>query len=134
MRSKRRRRRSDAFGEDASSEKNDDDEPEGVVHDNDMIRLMQGSGQTKQQRQKLRQQQRHLHGEITNLPDDNLMELNECRIKNNNLWKQVRFMKENVFDSKNVELIADKSALQAEKMVTVSLTLRGVLLIYYSFP
>lgn len=119
MSNKRRHRRSDTSSD-------EDDEPEGNV-DNNMIRLMEGSGQTKQERQILRQQQRRLHDEIVGLPDDNLVELNQYRIKNNDLWKQVRFMKENTLDSKNVELIADKSAVQAEKMVTVSIRLSNIL-------
>ena len=52
--------------------------------------------------------------------DDDADELTRLRAQNNELWRDVRYTREAVLDSENVDLIASKAARQAEKIVQVS--------------
>lgn len=85
------------------------------------MRLMSGSGQSKKDRQKLRRKQRNLREEILGIADCAVEVVRGCQDRNNHLWKNVRYTREATFDSDNLELIAEKTKSQADKMVTVSL-------------
>lgn len=89
------------------------------------LRLMSASGQTEQERRTLRRKQRELHQEIAignsgAAAAGDGEELTHLRNQNNELWNQVRYPREAVLDSENVDLIADKAARKAEKIVQVS--------------
>ena len=94
------------------------------------------SKQTDADRRLLRRKQRELHNDIAlggdaasasasgqigggegGGDDDSLRRL---RALNNELWQDVRYTREAVLDSENVDLIASKAARQAEKIVQVS--------------
>jgi len=81
--------------------------------------LMSGSGQSKAHRLKLRRDQRDLKEQIVGIADRAVEEVRECRDRNNQLWKKVRYTKEARLDSENLELIAEKTKTQAERMVSV---------------
>ncbi|KAL3786500.1 hypothetical protein HJC23_010666 [Cyclotella cryptica] len=91
------------------------------------VKIMSNSGQSDADRRLLRQQQRKLNEDIlagaVDNGDDN--ESNEepsfqkMRKMNNKLWDQVRYTREAVLDSENVDLIAANAARQAESLVQV---------------
>ncbi len=105
------------------------------------IRLM--CDQSDADRRELRRKQRKLHDDIAlDVPvaaaaaagggvggnDDEEMDstknlsgkLTSWREENNSLWKQVRYTREAVLDSDNVDLITNKAAREVEKMAQVS--------------
>lgn len=85
-------------------------------------RLMQASGQSNADRRKLRRKQRELKGELIGLSDDVAEdEFHDYRERNNDLWGKVRYTREAGLDGDNVQIIAEKSAMKAEKLVTVSI-------------
>ena len=95
------------------------------------VRIMNESGQTDAQRRVLRSRQRELHNNIavgggngdggrSGGGDDESDDLTRLRAQNNELWQEVRYTREAVLDSENVDLIASKAARQAEKIVQVS--------------
>ena len=95
------------------------------------VRIMNKSGQTDAQRRVLRSRQRELHNNIavgggngdggrSGGGDDESDDLTRLRAQNNELWQEVRYTREAVLDSENVDLIASKAARQAEKIVQVS--------------
>lgn len=85
-------------------------------------RLMQASGQTNADRRKLRLKQRELKGELIGISDDVAEEeFNDYRERNNDLWGKVRYTREAGLDGDNVQIIAEKSAMTAETLVTVSI-------------
>lgn len=96
------------------------------------VRIMNKSGQTDAQRRVLRSRQRELSNSIavgggdgvgggeSGGGDDDADELTKLRAQNNELWRDVRYTREAVLDSENVDLIASKAARQAEKIVQVS--------------
>lgn len=99
------------------------------------VRIMGDSKQTDADRRLLRRKQRELHNDIAlggdaaaasaggkigggeGGDDDSLR---KQRALNNELWQDVRYTREAVLDSENVDLIASKAARQAEKIVQVS--------------
>ena len=97
-------------------------------------KIMSESGQTDADRRLLRARQRELHNDIAvgggdgnNSSADMSRgdggdgdELTRLRTQNNDLWRDVRYTREAVLDSENVDLIASKAARQAEKVVQVS--------------
>ena len=91
--------------------------------------LMSQSGQTEQDRRKLRRKQRELHQDIAigngggtaaDAGGDGGEELSRLRDQNNELWGEVRYTREAVLDGENIDLLAGKAARQAEKIVQVS--------------
>lgn len=98
-------------------------------------KIMSESGQTDADRRLLRARQRELHNDIavgggdaqgdgnTNSADKvgggDVDELTRLRTQNNDLWRDVRYTREAVLDSENIDLIASKAARQAEKIVQV---------------
>lgn len=96
-------------------------------------KIMSESGQTDADRRMLRRKQRELHNDIAvggasggggdddedNEDDDDADELTRLRNQNNDLWRDVRYTREAVLDSENVDLLASKAARQAEKVVQV---------------
>lgn len=89
------------------------------------VRIMARSGQTEADRRVLRRRQRDLQGDIAagtagdGAGGDGEEELRRLRGRNNELWDDVRYTREAVLDSENVDLLANKAARQAEKMVQV---------------
>ncbi len=102
-------------------------------------KIMSESGQTDADRRLLRARQRELHNDITvggggdaqgdgnttsadkvGVGGGNVDELTRLRTQNNDLWRDVRYTREAVLDSENIDLIASKAARQAEKIVQVS--------------
>jgi len=95
--------------------------------------LMTQSGQTENDRRILRRKQRELHQDIAlggggstaaNGDDDEAAgggeeDIHNLRQQNNELWDDVRYTREAVLDSENVDLIASKAARAAEKIVQV---------------
>ena len=103
-----------------ADEKSDD--TESVGRKQKRPRLMQASGQTNADRRKLRLKQRELKGELIGISDDVAEEeFNDYRERNNDLWGKVRYTREAGLDGDNVQIIAEKSAMKAEKLVTVSI-------------
>jgi hypothetical protein len=97
------------------------------------VRIMNDSGQTDAERRVLRSRQRELHnniavgggdgdgGGVSGGVGDDADDLTRLRAQNNELWRDVRYTREAVLDSENVDLIASKAARQAEKIVQVNL-------------
>ncbi|KAL3806541.1 hypothetical protein ACHAXA_006594 [Cyclostephanos tholiformis] len=87
------------------------------------VRIMTHSGQTEADRRLLRRLQRELHANIVmggeGGGDDDDNAVTRLRAQNNELWKDVRYTREAVLDSENVDLIASKAAREAEKIVQV---------------
>lgn len=80
------------------------------------VKIMTNSGLTDADRRQLRNQQRKLQEEI--ISGDSAAQ-NEARDRNNELWDKVRYTREAVLDSENVDLIAASMARKAEAMVQV---------------
>mmetsp|Transcript_2345 Transcript_2345/g.4689 ORF Transcript_2345/g.4689 Transcript_2345/m.4689 type:complete len:418 (-) Transcript_2345:243-1496(-) len=98
------------------------------------FKVMATSGQSEVERRTLRRHQRELQSDIAmgtatcssggggegeGEGGDGDDELQRLRNQNNALWDQVHYTREAVLDSENVDLIANKAARQAEKMVEV---------------
>mmetsp|Transcript_15521 Transcript_15521/g.33385 ORF Transcript_15521/g.33385 Transcript_15521/m.33385 type:complete len:422 (-) Transcript_15521:89-1354(-) len=100
------------------------------------FKVMATSGQSEADRRTLRRHQRELQNDIAmgtvtcssggggkgeggDGDGDGDDELQRLRDQNNALWDQVHYTREAVLDSENVDLIANKAARQAEKMVQV---------------
>jgi len=107
------------------------------------VRIMTASGQTDADRRVLRRRQRDLHNDISfdapaaaaaasaasggnNDSDEDEDEkpkqsgLRSWREKNNELWDNVRYTREAVLDSENMDLISSKAAREVEKIIQVS--------------
>ena len=105
------------------------------------VGLMQQSGQTEADRRILRKKQRELHQEMVmgnggtsssaaaaaaggggggKARDGNDELFAQWREQNNELYNEVRYTREAVLDSENIDLIANKAAREAEKIVQVS--------------
>ena len=80
------------------------------------VKIMTHSGLTDADRRQLRNQQRKLQEEI--ISGDPAAQ-SEARDRNNELWDKVRYTREAVLDSENVDLIAASMARKAEAMVQV---------------
>jgi len=110
-----------------SGEEMDQDDNRRKKKKSKKVKVMGDSGQTNADRRILRRKQRELHQNIATGSgvaaaadegdEDN--EVNRLRDANNELWGDVRFTREAVLDSENVDLIANKAARQAEKLVQV---------------
>mmetsp|Transcript_4435 Transcript_4435/g.6676 ORF Transcript_4435/g.6676 Transcript_4435/m.6676 type:complete len:429 (-) Transcript_4435:181-1467(-) len=106
------------------------------------VRIMTASGQTDADRRVLRRRQRDLHNDISfdapaaaaaasaasggnNDSDEDEDEkpkqsgLRSWREKNNELWDNVRYTREAVLDSENMDLISSKAAREVEKIIQV---------------
>ena len=123
--------------EDAEDDDDDNDRPRRKKKKK-KVRIMGDCKQTDADRRLLRRKQRELHNDIAlggdaaaasaggqsrggeGGDDESLRRL---RALNNELWHDVRYTREAVLDSENVDLIASKAARQAEKIVQVSLYL-----------
>ena len=92
------------------------------------VKIMTNSGQTEADRRLLRRKQRELHQEIAvgsaetsgGMEDPNSGEFERMRGKNNELFEEVRYTREAVLDSENMDLITAKAARQVERIVQVS--------------
>ena len=107
------------------------------------VRIMTASGQTDADRRVLRRRQRDLHNDISfdapaaaaaasaasggnndNEEDEDEKPkqsgLRSWREKNNELWDNVRYTREAVLDSENMDLISSKAAREVEKIIQVS--------------
>lgn len=91
-----------------------------------MIPLMDESGQTDEERRRLRQKQRALQNTI--LTQSEALE-NPCdqafgkvREENNDLFQKVFFTREAVLDGENLHMISERAAKQVEGLVKVSST------------
>lgn len=90
-------------------------------------KIMSESGQTDNDRRVLRNKQRRLQEDILSGAacgqdsdeDEDAPAFQKMRKLNNNLWDQVRYTREAVLDSENVDLIAANAARQAESIVQV---------------
>lgn len=91
---------------------------------------MSSSNQTEADRRVLRRRQRELQNDIVmgvargnnaavDGKDANSGEVGRLREQNNELWQNVHFTREAVLDSENVDLITNKAAREAEKIVQV---------------
>jgi len=105
------------------------------------VRIMTASGQTDADRRVLRRRQRDLHNDISfdapaaaaaasggggnNDSEEDEDEkpkqtgLRSWREKNNELWDNVRYTREAVLDSENMDLISSKAAREVEKIIQV---------------
>jgi hypothetical protein len=89
---------------------------------NDEMKVMQG--QTDNERRQLRQGYRKLSKAIAEIgeemedPDTKVFE--KVREKNNHLFQQVRFTREAVLDSDNLEAISTRASRQVDRLVQVS--------------
>ncbi len=105
------------------------------------VRIMTASGQTDADRRVLRRRQRELHTDISfdapaassGTNNDNSESEDEeeettkpsstgllnWREKNNALWDDVRYTREAVLDSENMDLISSKAAREVEKIIQV---------------
>jgi hypothetical protein len=123
----------EANEDDVEDDEDDDDDDRAARHrkkkKKKRVRIMTKSGQTEADRRLLRRRQRELHAEIAvgggeggdgGVGDDDADALTRLRAQNNELWKDVRYTREAVLDSENVDLIASKAAREAEKIVQVS--------------
>ena len=81
------------------------------------IMLMTLSDQTPQERQKLRRDFTALHQQIKSSPLQN--DIRPQQLRNNELNESVRYIREAKKDASNSNLLAERSALQAENMITV---------------
>ncbi len=95
------------------------------------VKIMGYSNQTDADRRLLRQRQRELQQDIAigggesssgGVDDPNSGELERVREKNNELWNEVRYTREAVLDSENMDLITSKAARQVERIVQVSMS------------
>ena len=121
-----------------------DDDYDEEAHQNDRrskkkkkkVPIMSQSGQTEADRRVLRRRQRELHhdivvgggavnggesteGSMGGIEDPISEEFERMREKNNMLWEQVRYTREAVLDSENMDLITAKAARQVERIVQV---------------
>mmetsp|Transcript_25796 Transcript_25796/g.47435 ORF Transcript_25796/g.47435 Transcript_25796/m.47435 type:complete len:415 (-) Transcript_25796:382-1626(-) len=120
------------------SDKDDEEDEDEEDHDRrgkkkkKKFKIMSGSGQSEADRRTLRRRQRELQNEIAmgaasgkgaaageGEADDPDGELQRLRNQNNELWDQVHYTREAVLDSENVDMIANKAAREAEKIVQV---------------
>ena len=108
--------RADDWDEDAGDDERIDDDDEMTSGE---VPLMLMSGQSEDDRRELRQKQRELRAKILGISVSAVEEVKEARDQNNILWERVRFNREAVLDSDNVEPLTNKVALQTEKMITV---------------
>ena len=80
-------------------------------------------GQTDEERRELRKSFRHVHSTIESkqdeLEDANSSVLDEIRGDNNALFAKVRFPRESVLDSVNVDALATRAARQVDRLVEV---------------
>ena len=89
------------------------------------VRIMEQSGQTDEDRRALRSKQRDLQREIAtgaagdDIEDPESGAFDAVRGRNNQLWDKVRFTREAVLDSDNLELITARAVKQADKLVEV---------------
>ena len=106
------------------------------------VKIMDASGQTDSDRRLLRKKQRDLHHDISfdgpvvanNNDNDDTSDEEEqqgggrekssrlagWRNENNKLWDDVRYTREAVLDSENMDLISSKAAREVEKIIQVS--------------
>mmetsp|Transcript_34136 Transcript_34136/g.55737 ORF Transcript_34136/g.55737 Transcript_34136/m.55737 type:complete len:417 (-) Transcript_34136:139-1389(-) len=122
------------------SDKDDEEDEDEEDHDRrgkkkkKKFKIMSGSGQSEADRRLLRHRQRELKNEILmgaasvgnaaaagggSAEDPNSGELMRLRDQNNELWQEVRHTREAVLDSENVDMIVNKAAREADKMVQV---------------
>jgi hypothetical protein len=78
--------------------------------------ILEESGLTEEQRRQIRRQQRDLLKELNE--QDNL-ELDEARTRNNEIYKSVRYTREAVLDGENLTLIANKAAQAVDRLIQV---------------
>ena len=74
-------------------------------------------GQSDQERRTIRKKQRLLHKEIDEGGEE--FELDKARDKNNEIFGNVRYIREAVLDGENVNLIANKAAQKVDQLVQV---------------
>jgi hypothetical protein len=95
-----------------------------------MIPLMDESGQTDEERRRLRQKQRNLQKTIesqTEAMEDVSSEVfGKVREENNDLFRQVFYTREAVLDGDNLNMISERAAKQVEGLVQVSYSVSGV--------
>jgi len=95
------------------------------------FQIMSSSNQTEADRRVLRRRQRELQNDIVmgvargnnaavDGKDANSGEVGRLREQNNELWQNVHYTREAVLDSENVDLITNKAAREAEKIVQVT--------------
>lgn len=100
------------------------------------IPVMENSGQTDAERRELRKSYRRLHKVIRNdadaLEDITSEKFSDIRYENNALWNQVRYTREAVLDSENLDLIATRASRQVDKLVEVSVWNAAMLFVMIS--
>jgi hypothetical protein len=74
-------------------------------------------GQTEEERREIRKQQRLLQKDLEEQGES--LELEEARDRNNEIFANVRFIREAVLDGENVNLIANKAAQKVDKLIQV---------------
>ena len=74
-------------------------------------------GQTDEERRSIRKKQRLLHKKIDEGGED--FELEKARDTNNEIFQNVRFVREAVLDGENVKLIANKAAQKVDQLIQV---------------
>lgn len=73
--------------------------------------------QTDEERRAIRKKQRLLQKEIEERGDD--LDVDEARDRNNEIFAEVRFVREATLDAENVNLIAAKAAHKVDQMIMV---------------
>jgi predicted nucleic acid-binding Zn-ribbon protein len=93
-----------------------------------MIPLMEESGQTEEERRRLRQKQRSLQMSIvaqTEAMENASSEVfGKVREKNNDLFQRVFYTREAVLDGDTLNMISERAAKQVEGLVQVSFVIQ----------
>jgi hypothetical protein len=86
----------------------------------DVVGVMEKSNLTEEERRQIRRQQRDLYKDME---EQDQLEVEDARKRNNEIYKNVRYTREAVLDGENLTLIANKAAQQVERMIQVGLCL-----------
>ena len=102
----------DDHGQDNDEDDHDDDDVD--VNEQEESEFKVCEGYTEEERRDIRKSQRKLRNEI---PD---LDVDEARNKNNQIFKKVKYIREAVLDSENVDEIAKKAASKVDQLIQVS--------------
>ncbi|MGK3743497.1 MAG: hypothetical protein ACI90V_010355 [Bacillariaceae sp.] len=98
--------------DDHGQENDDDDDDDDDEQEESKFKVCEGL--TEEERREIRKSQRKLRNEI---PD---IDVDEARNKNNQIFKKVKYIREAVLDSENVDEIAKKAASKVDQLIQVS--------------
>jgi hypothetical protein len=105
----------DDDGDNHGQENNDEDDDDDVdVDEQEESEFKVCEGLTEEERREIRKSQRKLRNEIPDIGVD------EARNENNQIFKKVKYIREAVLDSENVDEIAKKAASKVDQLIQVS--------------